>query len=115
MTDNDVEESRLAQSKILSLNFSGGTQQKQNIKKRTAVVAAEIRTVYLLSTSEKGNRFSHDARWNIRGITKCSSMSIPSSVLIIPAYKEHQHRVSPSHTIQFNLSDHISLTLHILY
>jgi len=42
------------------------------------------------------------------------SLSTPSSVLIIPAYRKHQHKVSPSHIIQFNLSDHILLTLRSL-
>ena len=87
---------------------------KSTLKKK-ADVAVEIRTVYFLNTSEKGNRFSHVAQWNIRGITKCSPTSTPSSVVIIPAYNEHQHRASPSQTIQFNFSDHISLTLYISY
>ena len=47
--------------------------------------------------------------------TPHGSMSIPSSFLIIPTYRKSQQRVSPSHTIQFNLSDHISLILHNLY
>ena len=47
--------------------------------------------------------------------TTHSSMSTPSSVPIIPTYSKHQHTVRPSHTAQFNLSGHITLTLHILH
>ena len=117
ITENDVEESRLTQLTILSLNFSGRTQQKhtQKKKKKTAVVAAEIRTTYLLNTSEKGYRFSHDARWNSRGITKYSSVNSQFSSLHTRIQRKTNIGLSPSHTVQVDLSDHISLALHILY
>ena len=68
------------------------------------------------SRNRSSTTLTHCAPWlTSQDDTPRSSMSTPSSVFIIPAYKKHQHRVSPSHTTQFNLSDHISLTLHILY
>jgi len=47
--------------------------------------------------------------------TSRSLVSTHSSVLIILTYRKHQHRLCPLHTIQFNISCQISLTLHILY
>jgi len=59
---------------------------------------------------------THFTPWLMsQDVTPHRSMSTPSSVLIIPIYRKHQHRVSPLYTIQFNPSDQISLTLHILY
>ena len=44
------------------------------------------------------------------------SISPASSVIVIPAYRKHQHRVSPSHTIQFNIWSHFTdLTYSILH
>jgi len=44
--------------------------------------------------------------------TPRSEMSTPSSVLIVPAYKKHHHRVSPSHAIQFNLDLTYFISIH---
>ena len=80
-----------------NLQQNGQLQKKHNVQTQTQTQTRC--TLWLMSQYD----------------TPCSSMSTLSSILIIPAYKKHHHRVSPSHTIQFNLSGKISLTLHILY
>jgi len=52
------------------------------------------------SMNRGSKTLTHCTPWQMsQDNTLCSSMSTTSSVHIPPAYKIHQHRVSPSHTI----------------